>query len=166
MGYKPVPDFSLSQFSKLNLKRCDDKEAFDAEDKGPEYWAMSIAEEAGEVNGAFKKLMRGFNKRELIKMKEKWARSQEKFMGDQFDEGEMPGDYWFETQWYMQKNKAIMDECADIFIYLDLISQKLNRNLWDAVHQKFNKVSYEMGLDHTYQIKGIKPIKREDETEN
>lgn len=144
MGYKATPDFSLEEFSKANIRRCIHPEAFDCGKQPTEYWALAITEEAGEIAGAIKKLMRGFNKRELKKMQNKWLK---KF---QFPDGtiqqDMPSERDFETMWYHEKNRALIEECADIYIYLDLFAQRLDQNLWEAIRDKFNKVSEEMGL--------------------
>lgn len=143
IGYEPEPGFSLKQFSNLNLERCDGP--FECKDKEFTYWVIALSEEVGELAGAVKKLMRGFNKREKLKMVNRFKKD--------FPDDPVPSDDTLSTLWYTVKLKAISEESADIFIYLDLLAQKYNFSLWANVKDKFNSVSEEMGLGEEYKIK-------------
>lgn len=143
IGYEPEPGFSLRQFSNLNLERCDCP--FQCKDKDITYWTIALSEEVGEIAGAVKKLLRGFNEREKLKMVKKFR--------NDFPDKEVPSDDTLSTMWYLAKLKAVSEEAADLFIYLDLLAQKCNFSLWANVKDKFNSVSEEMGLGEEYKIK-------------
>ena len=145
MKYTSSPDFSLQEFSNLNLSRCDNPLAFNCANQPLLYWSTAIAEEAGEICGAVKNLARGFNQRELAKMKKKWLKNHELATKE-----ELPSDQELEAMWLDEKEDALIKEAADVFIYLDLLAQKSNKSLWGAIQAKFNEVSREMGLDNEY----------------
>lgn len=46
--------------------------------------------------------------------------------------------------WEEAKTRDIKEEAADLFIQLNLFCQKMDIDLWQAVKDKFNKVSDEM----------------------
>lgn len=154
--YYAVPKFNLAHFGKMNIERCDGP--FNCKDQPHSYWPLALSEEVGEVAGAMKKLMRGFNPREYYKMKKKWA-NEHLPMGNMtgmtkgdLEEAGMPTYAQFETIWFMEKTRAIAHEAADVFIYLDLMAQKLGFSLWQAVQEKFDSVSDEMECPE-YKIK-------------
>lgn len=125
-------------FSGLNFKRA--KEIFKVSDKGPEYFALSLAEEVGEVCGALKKLQRGFNPREESKQRAKY----EKYMFENSEAGDCltPEEFWL-----ARAKSNVAKELADVLIYLDLMASHSGIDLDEAVVSKFNSVSEEMKTD-------------------
>lgn len=146
------------KFSELNLRRCDDPNAFNCQDKSNLYWVTALTEELGEVAGVVKKIQRGFNKRELLKMQNAWAKNQpvkkelQMMMPEIEAQDSMPSDQEFQIEWHKKMKKKLTEELADINTYLDLMASKNEIDLEDATIRKFNKVSIEMGLDEQYII--------------
>lgn len=138
---------NMDEFERVNLQRCDGP--FNCGTKTNLYWGVALAEEVGELAGAIKKLDRGFNKRELAKMRKKYDGKPE----------DMPTDEEFQRAWYFDKMKSIGHEAADIFICLNLLCQKNKLNLSTMVVQKFNLVSKEMELGPEYFLPTIEQIK-------
>lgn len=157
--YKPEPNFSLAEFAKLNIERCDDPEAFNCGDKTNLYFSTALAEEVGEICGVIKKLDRGFNEREHLKMAKKWANKNGFAFGTAgFSQEDLIRDYGmpdrdqFEKKWLVEKLMALAEEAADLYIYLDLLAQKNRFSLWDAVGDKFNSVSNDMKVAEKYTL--------------
>ena len=130
----PSPPFPMAEFSKLNWKR--NVEVFKQGDEKNEYWITAMVEELGEIAGAVKKLKRGFNQRELMKMVKEWEK--------QNIPEEQPSTEYFYELWKAKKIKKIAEESADLFGYFDLFCTKNEFNLWEAIKEKFNQVSDEM----------------------
>lgn len=131
------PDFSLAKFSELNLQRCDGPEYFNVPEMPDLYWASALTEEAGEINGAMRKLQRGFNTRE-----------QRKFVTKHYKNQTVPPFNVQYVKWVLTRQKDVAEEAADLFIQLNLFCQKLDIDLWAAVQAKFNQVSEEMNFPH------------------
>jgi len=123
-----IENFDMELFQKISLERCNGP--FNCADQPLLYWSTAIAEEAGEIAGVAKKMARGFNKRELLKMRKK--------------HGEEKTDTELEQMWFVEKKEQLAEEAADLFTYIDLLAQKSGFDLWAAVTSKFNRVSEEM----------------------
>ena len=121
-----------SEFSEKNLKRCD--EVFKQVNPTNLYWATSIAEEAGEICGAIKKLERGFNERELSKFRKKNPESE-------------LTDEQVKEQWLLKKKADIGQEVADLLTIIDLFCTKNQIDIGKEITNKFNQVSVEMKSD-------------------
>lgn len=135
--------FNYQEFTELNMKRA--KDAFEFDRRDFKYFVIALTEEIGEVAGVLKKLERGFNDRELHKMKEKYL--------DMYAKGlveEVPSKDELEAQWLFNKKKQLGEELADVFTYLNLFASKANIDLLAEVEKKFNKVSEEMNLPKEY----------------
>lgn len=128
------PEFNFQEFQAVNMARSIGP--FQCGDKSNLYWVSALVEELGELAGATKKLDRGFNARELKKMQDKWQKNNVGM--------ELPSRGESEAEWRGEKMQAQASEAADIFIYLDLFCQRNGINLFEAVKEKFNKVSEEM----------------------
>lgn len=128
-------------FSKVNYQRCIAPEGFNYNPVFVEefnmYMLLCMQEELGEIAGAFKKLKRGFNQRELKKIRDKWAKNAQ-------DEDDVPTDEVFKMIWITNKMKDMFSECADFLIYFDLFLTRNNIDIHAIVKEKFNKVSEEM----------------------
>lgn len=152
------------QFQEVNLLRCDT--TFGCANKTNLYWGVAISEEAGEICGVIKKLDRGMNPREFEKTRKKILSSLSNVsmqdapipaLGNisvnQIREAKFePGadeptsaTHLIISHWKIQKQKALASEIADITIYLDLLAQKNGIDIDEAVKEKFNQVSDEMG---------------------
>ena len=154
---KPSP-MNLEEFSEINIQRCDDPTAFNCGKQPMTYFSTALAEEVGEVAGIIKKLARGFNSREFFKLKEKIIASPQKYgfpnrveaealdVGSTDDVNKLR-DIWADGMW-----GKLAEECADVFTYLDLICSRNDIDLMEAVRNKFNKVSKEMGIIDKYKI--------------
>lgn len=139
-------------FSALNLKRCDDPNAFNCADNGRLYWVTALTEELGEIAGIVKKLEGGFNQREYKKICKKLR--EEHIELDTSGEKEfIAPDYGTAMLiWSVKLNKKLALEMADLNTYLDLLASKEHINLEEATINKFNIVSEEMGLGKEYFI--------------
>ena len=132
-----TPDITLEQFMEVNWKR--NIEVFKTPDKTNLYWITALVEELGEIAGPVKKLERGFNPRELLKMQRNWNKV---FGAD--DSAVPPSDIEFEAMWEDKHKKALAGEMAGLFIYLALMAKANDINLWEAVIHEFNLVTQEM----------------------
>ncbi len=135
------------KFSEVNLSRCNSPEGFNMIEKDILYFSVAIAEECGEFAGVIKKLDRGFNNREHLKMQKEWKN----LMQDKPEEI-MPTYEEFEFHWVRKMRKKAADELADIFTYVDLTAGRLGLDLNKAVMEKFNKVSEEMKFPEQFKI--------------
>lgn len=136
------PDFDIAHFSETNWLR--NVNVFNQATAGSLYWATCIAEEAGEVCGAIKKLERGFNQREYLKT---IGKTMENFVPTDSNPD------WNTTKkvWEEKLKEKVGQEMADVFTYLELAATAMGIPLWKFVKQKFNQVSAEMGAPH-YKI--------------
>jgi len=103
---------TFDELNDANTQRC--VQAFHPVDHwSPSDWGCAMAGECGEACNNIKKLRR------------------------------------LEGSYYSRENErddtklidAIMDEIADMVIYADLLSTRLERNLADAIREKFNRTS-------------------------
>jgi NTP pyrophosphatase (non-canonical NTP hydrolase) len=135
------PFFNFGELSRINWARCTSSEGFnynpDSVQEFNAFMVIAMAEEMGEIAGAWKKLMRGFNKRELAKMKKKHLKANP---GDL----NMPTDDELKAKWHEQKFNDLKDESSDLFTYLDLFLTRNGIDIKRAVTRKFNEVSNEM----------------------
>jgi NTP pyrophosphatase (non-canonical NTP hydrolase) len=134
-----MENIEINEFSTINMARCIGP--FNCGQKDNLYWITAMAEELGEIAGAVKKLERGFNERELLKMQEKWKKKHNWEEGSHL---EIPDREIFQAQWFIERTKAMGSEAADLFGYLNLFCSKNNIDLFQAVKEKFNQVSVEM----------------------
>lgn len=161
-------------FSKINYARCIDIKGFNYNPNTTEFnmfMLVSMSEELGEVAGAVKKIIRGFNNREFIKVKEKiqyildgvtthrdynylfksfTGHYYAKFLRIELKDGYI-GDPENEVifnriheYWLITKLDHIAEELSDFFTYFDLFLTRNNINLMKEVKEKFNKVSEQM----------------------
>lgn len=135
------PDYDLAVFANINWAR--NVNVFKQGDATDEYWITSLTEELGEIAGPTKKLSRGFNARELKKMKSKLTQGEKEYEGD---------DRLLEVIWENGLREKMGEEAADLVTYLMLLCTKHNINLWEAIKKKFNLVSKEMNCPE-YEIK-------------
>lgn len=140
------------KFSEVNYQRCIDKAAFNYNPGDTmvfnQWMAMCMTEELGEMVGAMKKLIRGFNPRELKKIKERWLKVQKyKQVHDPsfYTTLDMPSDAQFEMMWEEQQMVKVKKEAADLLSYFDLFLTRNNINIHAEVKDKFNLISEEMG---------------------
>lgn len=144
-------------FSKVNADRA--REAFNLPllSTNKLYWAIALAEEAGEVCGVIKKIYRGMTKRDakkiIHKMNNEWT---EKCLAKGMEELEIvypPIDYTEITKrFHLEKKEALKKEIADVYIYLDLLASAHEINIKEAVVEKFNEVSKEMEYPVTINL--------------
>ena len=132
-----MENIEINEFSAINMARCIGP--FNCGEKDNLYWITAMAEELGEIAGAVKKLERGFNEREFLKLKSKY----DSFTKSQNVPEPMYIDYL--KYWENDRKKAMASEAADLFTYLNLFCQKNDIDLFKAVREKFNQVSVEMG---------------------
>lgn len=161
-----TPNFNLEEFSSLNLARCNDPKVFNCMNQPKLYFSTALAEEVGEVAGVIKKMARGFNQREFLKLKAKIIKKPKDFKDNPkyFIPVDNPEDLDYGNEihiealyhiWAVEMGKKLSEECADVFTYLDLLCSQNGINLWEAVARKFNQVSEQMGCSDEYLI----PIK-------
>lgn len=152
------------QFQAVNLHRSDT--VFNCAGKSNLYWAVAIAEEAGEVAGVIKKSDRGMNEREFNKTRERLLRD---LQGISMMDAPIPlvedlsinqiksakflprpeeptkATHFIIDYWKAAERAKLSSELADLYIYMDILCQKNGINLEEAVKSKFNQVSLEMG---------------------
>lgn len=138
------PTFDLEEFSRVNIARCDNPDGFNVADKAPTYFGSGIMEEAGEVGGILKKLERGFNLRELSKLKEKRIKAWEKSYPNSPHAFEELSYTEWEDMWKRNRQSELALELADLFTMMDIVCTKYDINLFGAVKGKFNHVSEQM----------------------
>ena len=109
----------LKAFSGANRLRCEAPNGFNHKLSAwsPSEWLTATVGELGEAANLIKKLNR--------------------------DRDGVPGN----TETPVELRKALQDEIADTFIYLDLLAQALGIDLEAAVIEKFNRKSRELGYD-------------------
>lgn len=132
-------------FSELNLARCESPDGYNLKDMNPLFFTTALAEEVGEVCGVIKKLERGFNARERLKVIKTLSLGM-----NENDVFQIPSDYVLESIW---KNKLLLkleEEMADVFTYFDLFASKMGINWKEAVYKKFDKCTEEMNLPIKY----------------
>lgn len=131
-------------FTEKNLERSNLYP--NSENFTPEYFALALAEEAGEFCGALKKLARGFNDREALKINTKYEKYLE---GAKGVEPVLTGkakilsanEFWFITM----RMKAAK-ELADLLTYIDLAATSIGIDLNQVTTEKWNEVSEEMKI--------------------
>lgn len=152
-------------FSKINYERCISNEGFNF---NPEklnefnsFMLIALTEELGEMAGAMKKLLRPFNKRDFNKTLNKMI-VKESLPGKVNEKGELVDNTrllelesydWnnlelraeVEAFYYKKQLKAFIEESADFLIYYDMMLTHNGIDIHEAVKEKFNKVSKEMG---------------------
>ncbi len=113
---KDNTNLTFEKLKTINRQRCEN--AFHPIDHWtPSDWGCAMAGECGEACNNIKKLRR--------------------LEGSQYSrENEQDADKLVD---------AVMDEIADMVIYADLLATRLNRNLADAVMNKFNRTSKQIG---------------------
>lgn len=159
------PDYNLEDLSRLSLCRNNDPMGFNCETKPLSHYLGKLMEELGEVAGAISKIERGWNpreKRKLVqKLRDKWN---EKHPGMNHEFIEAP-ERELEKIWLQDKMMAFKEECADVFIVMDLLITRtiqtyndtaedlfFTQDLFNMVKYKFNKVSKELNPQTTYIV--------------
>lgn len=112
----------MRDFSKINEKRCVVGFNHQIVDWSLSDWMTATAGELGEAANIIKKLNR---------------------IRDGMQRNETTKE---------QYNQRLKAEIADVFIYLDLLSQRAGFELEDAVIETFNAKSRELGLPEEYII--------------
>lgn len=114
---------TLQELSIINRSRCEKWHKNGGLDSWtPSQWAVAMAGEAGEVCNAIKKLNRIEDEIANLSEPDRQLGTREEAI------------------------KAIGEECADTFLYLELLCQRLNLVLEDEIQKKFNKVSRKYGF--------------------
>lgn len=146
------PEFNFGEISKTNWLRCISTEGFNFNPESNKefnmYMMICMQEELGEIAGAYKKLYRGFNKRELKKMKDAWFKTAkaDTVVTD------LPTDADFEKAWRIKQMNKVKAESADLFTYFDLLMTRNQINIGAEVKRKFNQVSEDMGIGNQFKI--------------
>lgn len=149
------------EFSKVSWERCVSPKGFNMDPvQGGNYDPMafdmfiliSMAEEMGEIAGAMKKIIRGFNPREFKKTQRRindgidnhpW--SLDEINQARFEEVNITSiSRYIMNQWLRDRMAQVTSESADFMIYFDLFLTYHNINIHEAVKKTFNKVSDEM----------------------
>lgn len=156
-------------YSKVSLARCFSQNGFNmepgrnyTENEFNMFLLISLAEELGEITGAMKKIIRGYNKREFLKTKAKILKQEEELNEKlppaerDYDSHAMAeGTVWLRQTtpqqqplfrfWVKNKISKLGNECADFQIYFDLFLTNNNIDIHERIQAIFNKVSEEMG---------------------
>jgi len=113
----------LSEFSKANNERCTSENGFNhaLDSWSVAEWTNAICGELGEAANLTKKILR-------------------------LDQG-IPGNTKLEDKDRESLRLRAIDEIADVIIYADLAIQALGGDTTEAVREKFNKKSFEIGSD-------------------
>ena len=114
---KPTKSLSLGEFSRINRRRCESEYGFGHKlsDWSLSDWMTATTGELGEAANIAKKI----------------NRHRDGIRGN--------------TQKLEDLQRALADELADTFIYLDLLAQSQGIDLGSAVIAKFNRKSEDMG---------------------
>lgn len=114
---------NLKEFSAVNRKRCTDESGFNhaLDSWSPAEWTNAMAGEMGEAANITKKILR-------------------------HDQG-IKGNVKAEDQDRDELRRRAIDEIADVIIYADLAIQALGGDTSEAVRDKFNRKSVEIGSD-------------------
>lgn len=107
---------SIAEISRLNLQRCLRWHPQGINSWSLADWAVAMAGEAGELCNVVKKLNR-------------------------VRDG-LPGN----TATPLELRKELIKEIADVYLYLDLLAQSEDIDLFQAVKSKFNEVSIKHGF--------------------
>lgn len=153
------PQYDLEELTKLMVMRNNDPQGFNCEKKDHTFFISAMVEELGEMAGAIKKLERGFNIREknklVKKLKDIW---EEKYPG-QSENYSQATDAELELMWVKTKLKDYLTESSDLFLYMILLNERVQRSqglhitdFFTLVQEKFNKVSKELNPNTTYLI--------------
>lgn len=124
------------EFSQINWNR--NKNVYNQADASNVYWTTAMAAELGEIAGIIQKTYRGFNAREELKMLKQWEMDVPRGT-DTPDRSEL------HIMWKKKMKDKLADEIADLATYLDLFSTANHIDIGEAIKNKFNKVSEEMG---------------------
>ncbi len=110
---------TFSEFSKINRERCEAPDGFNhtLDSWSLSDWLTATMGELGEAANIAKKLNR-------------------------VRDG-IPGN----TEGELELRAALIDEIADVFIYLDLLAQSQGIHLENAVRAKFNRTSRKIGCE-------------------
>lgn len=113
---------------------------------------MSMSEELGELAGAMKKIIRGFNPREFKKTQRKmndsivrhpW--SLDEINQARFEEINTTSTArYIQNMWLKDNMSKLASESADLMIYFDLFLTHNNINLNKTIKETFNQVSEDM----------------------
>lgn len=118
MSSAETMSYSISEISRINLKRCLRWHPQGINSWSHSDWGIALTGEVGELCNVIKKL----------------NRLRDGLVGNK------PED----TDKAVLLRKA-QDEAADIYLYLDLICQSMGFDLTEAVRSKFNEVSERIG---------------------
>lgn len=116
---------SFEELRDANARRCE-ASFHGIEEWTPSDWACAMAGEAGEAANVVKKI-RLLGRRPESIPREDWPK---------FDE----------------LRNALKKELADVIAYADLLAQRMEINLGEAVAEKFNEVSKRVGSPITLPV--------------